>query len=185
VRFGETVVIVGVGAQGLATVIAAKEAGAFPIIAVGRTRNASKWDLAREFGANYLINTDEEDPIAAVERLTEGCLADVVVETTGAGPMMQLGLQLVRPAGRYILIGTCGFSPTPLVTDLIVFRELEVVGGLGQSLDTEEAVRIINSRKYSLHKIITHVFPLDQADEAMNFYIRGGAGVNRVAIRPW
>lgn len=184
VKFGESVVVIGVGAQGLATIIAAREAGAKPIIAAGKTRNPEKWDLAREFGADYLVDTSQEDAITAVRRLTGGQGADVVVETTGVSAMMQLGLELARPAGRYILVGTNGFSETPLVSDLVVFKELEVIGGLGQSLDTEEAVKIINSRRYRLEKLITHVFPLEQADEAIKFYIRGGSTVNRVAIRP-
>ncbi|MCL4516087.1 MAG: alcohol dehydrogenase catalytic domain-containing protein [Firmicutes bacterium] len=184
VRFGESVVIIGPGAQGLATIIAAKEAGAGPIIVVGRSKYQPKWDLAKEYGADYLVNTTATDSIEAVREITGGEMADVVIETTGAGPMMELSLELARPAGRVVLIGTCGFARSQLTTDLIVFKELQVMGGLGQSWDTEAAVKIINSRKYAVEKMVTQVYPLEQADEAMRFYMNSGGTTVRVAIRP-
>jgi threonine dehydrogenase-like Zn-dependent dehydrogenase len=185
VKFGESVVILGVGAQGLATVIAASEAGAEPIIVVGREANPLKWSLAREFGAHHLVNLEEiSDPPAQVRELTADRLADVVVECTGAEPMMQLGLELIRPVGRYVLIGTCGFDRRSLITDLVVFKEIQIFGGLGQSWDTEAAVKIINSRKYSIEKMITNIFPLEQADEAMRYFMTQPDQALRVAIKP-
>ena len=186
VRFGESVVVLGPGAQGLVTIVAAKEAGAAPIIVVGRTRNPRKWELARELGATHLVETTEtQDPISAVRSILDGALADVVVECTGAAEVMQLGLELTRPAGRYVLAGTCGYDAVPLITDMIVFKELQVLGGLGQSWDTEEAVKIINSRRYALEKLTTHVFPLEQADEAMRTFMIKRSEVIKVAIKPW
>src|SRR5581483_7752802 len=61
VKFGESVVVLGAGAQGLATVIAAKEAGAAHIIVIGREANPLKWKLAREFGATALMDLDQVD----------------------------------------------------------------------------------------------------------------------------
>jgi len=186
VSFGESVVILGAGAQGLATVIAAREAGAGAIIVVGREANPLKWELAREFGAHHLIDLDQTpDALGAVRDLTGGRMADVVVECTGAAAMMQLGLEAARPTARYVMIGTCGYGRTPLVTDMIVFKELRVLGGLGQSWDTEPAVQIINSRRYPIEKMVTHVFPLERADEALHFFMDSPDQAVRVAIRPW
>ncbi|MCL5075516.1 MAG: zinc-binding dehydrogenase [Chloroflexi bacterium] len=185
VRFGESVVVVGPGAQGMATVIAAKESGAAPVIVVGRTRNPAKWDLIREFGADHLVDLAREvDPIGVVSDILGGQLADVVVECSGAAEMMQLGLELARPVGRYVLTGTCGYEKVSLITDLIVFKELQILGGLGQSWDTEVAARLINSRRYAIEKMITHVFPLERADEAIRFFMEKRGEVIRVAIKP-
>ena len=185
VKFGESVVILGAGAQGLATIIAAREAGAEPIIVVGREANQLKWTLATEFGAHHLIDLDVVgDPLAQVRDLTWGRLADVVVECTGAETMMQLGLELVRPVGRYVMIGTCGFDHRSLTTDLVVFKEIQIFGGLGQSWDTEAAVKIINSRKYPIEKMISHIFPLEQADQAIRCFMTQPDRALRVAIKP-
>lgn len=184
VKFGEAVVILGAGAQGLATVIAAREAGADPIIVVGREANPLKWTLATEFGAHHLVDLDQTtDPLARVRELTAGRLADVVVECTGVEAMMQLGLELIRPVGRYVMIGTCGHSRRSLITDMVVFKEIQILGGLGQSWDTEAAVKIINSRKYPVEKMVSHVFPLEQADEALRFFMTRPDRAVRVAIK--
>ena len=185
VKFGESVVIMGAGAQGLATVIAAKEANADPIIVVGREKLQLKWDLAKEYGADALVDLDEvDDPLSQVQELLGGDLADVVIECTGAAPMMELALDIVRPAGRYVMIGTCGYSKTPLTTDKIVFKEIAVYGGLGQSWDTEPAVHIINSRRYALEKMITDVFPLEKSQEAIEYFMNSPHKALRVAIKP-
>jgi threonine dehydrogenase-like Zn-dependent dehydrogenase len=119
-----------------------------------------------------------------VRELTAGRLADVVVECTGAEAMMQLGLELIRPVGRYILIGTCGFDRRALLTDLVVFKEIQIFGGLGQSWDTEPAVSVINQRQYPIEKMVSHVFPLEQADEAIRFFMEHPEQAVRVAIKP-
>jgi alcohol dehydrogenase len=108
----------------------------------------------------------------------------VVVECTGAANLVELGLDFVRPAGRYILVSTNGFSKVPLTTDKIVFKEIDLFGGLGQSWDTEPAVDIINSRRYPVEKMVTHVFPLEKADEAMRFFMDSRESTLRVGIKP-
>lgn len=184
VQFGDTVVVMGVGSQGLATIIAANEANTELIIAVGHESLDLKWELAKEFGLDHKIHLDDvEDPVEAVSELTDGQMADVVVECTGAAPMMELALDMVRPTGRYILIGTCGFDKVPLTTDKIVFKELDVRGGLGQSWDTEHAVRIINSREYPIEKIVTDVFPLEEAQQALEHFMTSKDALG-VAIKP-
>lgn len=184
VQFGEAVCILGAGSQGLVSVIAAKEAGAGAIIVVGKEQNKAKWALAQEFGATHLVDLEQEEPRQAVARILGGELPDVVVETTGVSALIQLGLDLVRPAGRYVVIGTSGYGETSLIMDKVVFKEVQLLGGLGQSLDVEPAVRIINSRRYALEKMITDLFPLEQADAAMRHFIKGGPDVFRVAIAP-
>jgi threonine dehydrogenase-like Zn-dependent dehydrogenase len=185
VKFGETVVVLGAGAQGLVTVIAAKEANAGKIIVVGKEKMQLKWDLAREYGADTLVDLEKEaDPVAVVSELTGGRMADVVVECTGAASMMEMGLDIVRPAGRFVMVGTSGYAKSALTTDKIVFKEITVLGGLGQSWDTEMAVNIINSRKFALEKMITDVYPLEQADEAMRYFMGNPNKALRVAIKP-
>lgn len=185
VKFGESVIVLGAGAQGLATIIAAREANAGSIIVVGREKMGLKWELAKKYGATHLVDLDTiSNPLEAVKEITNGRLGDVVVECTGAGAMMELGLDVVRPAGRYIMIGTCGFDRNPLTTDKIVFKEISIFGGLGQSWDTEPAVSIINSQKYPIEEMVTQVFPLDQANEAMRFFMSSPDKALRVAIKP-
>ncbi len=111
-------------------------------------------------------------------------MADLVVECTGQPESLQSAFGLVRAMGRLVIAGTFKQKEVPIKPDWIVFRELEVVGGLGQSLDVGDAVRIIESRKYPIEKIITHKFPLEKASEAMKFFMEAPPGSIRVALIP-
>ena len=185
VKFGETVIIIGAGAQGLATVIAAREANAGKIIVIALEKLSIKWQLAKEFGATHLIDLEKDNqPLKTVREITGNHLGDVVVECTGAPHLVELGLDLVRPAGRYVIVSTNGYEKVPLTTDKIVFKEIDVFGGLGQSWDTEPAVEIINSGRVPLDKMITHTFPLERAEEAVRFFIDHREDTLRVAIKP-
>lgn len=184
VKFGESVVIMGAGAQGLATVLAAVEAGANPIIVLGLSLDEKRLELAREFGAHYLVNVEKEDPIGTVKEITSEEMADVVIECSGAPRAIELGLDLLKPLGRYILAGMSGNRKIPLNTDKIVIKELTVQGGNGQSWDVELAVKLINSGKYPIEKMITDLFPVREAEKAIKFFINNKKSCIKVALKP-
>lgn len=68
VKKGESVAIFGVGGVGLCALAAARQTGAYPIIAVDL--DDAKLEFAKRFGATHGINAREEDPIQAIHRLT-------------------------------------------------------------------------------------------------------------------
>jgi threonine dehydrogenase-like Zn-dependent dehydrogenase len=183
-KLGDKVLILGPGAQGLASVIAAKESGASPIIVTGMGKDVHKFELAKELGADCTIDVEKEDLAGRIRELTGGRMADLVVECTGQSESLRSAFGLVRAMGRLVIAGTFKQKEVPIKPDWIVFRELEVVGGLGQSLDVQDAVRIIESRKYPIEKIITHKFPLEKASEAMKFFMEAPPGSIRVALVP-
>ena len=183
--FGETVVVLGPGAQGLATVIAAKEAGAERILVFGLARDRIKLDLARLLGATHTFSVESSKPLEAVREATGGEMADLVVECTGAPASIALAPDLLRPLGRAVLVGSMGGGKTVgLATDRWILRELTVRGGLGQAWNCEDAARIVNARRYPLEKMITHTLPLERGEEGMRFFMEGHPECIRVALRP-
>src|SRR5204862_165750 len=79
---GDSVLVLGPGQRGLASVIAARAAGADTIIVTGLSRDARKLALARELGADHVIDVEREDARARVRELTGGRGAEVVIEVT-------------------------------------------------------------------------------------------------------
>jgi threonine dehydrogenase-like Zn-dependent dehydrogenase len=181
---GEPILVLGAGAQGLATIVVAREAGLTPIIVVARSRNAFKLELARRFGADVIIDAESED----VSRQITDALADrdlgLAVECTGAEPMITLAVSALAPFGRLVLAGTRGGRPAPIDIDGVVFKELDVLGGLGQAHDTELAADIVNSRRYPIEQMVTHTFPLDRAEEGLRLFMEGRDGVIHVGLDP-
>ncbi len=183
-KLGETVVIVGAGAQGLASVVAASESGVSPIIVLGLPSDGEKFKLAHEFGADYTIDLTICDAVEEIREITKGRMADLVVECAGVPDSVKMALSLVRPEGRVVLAGVSGGREVNLVTDIIVNNELTVIGGHGQSWDVEDAVRLINSCKYGIEKMITYVFPLIEVQKAMNLFLNPPPDCIRVGLVP-
>jgi threonine dehydrogenase-like Zn-dependent dehydrogenase len=184
-RMGETVAVLGPGAQGLATVIAAREAGAAKILVFGLGRDALRLALAREFGATEVFNVEDVKPAEAVRRATQGEMADLVVECTGHAASIALAPDLLRPLGRCVLVGSMGGGKTAaMATDRWILRELTVRGGLGQAWNCEDAAGLVNSRRYPIEKFITHHYPLERGEEAMRFFMANHPACVRVALTP-
>jgi threonine dehydrogenase-like Zn-dependent dehydrogenase len=167
---GDTVLILGPGQRGLASVIAARAAGADTIIVTGLARDDRKLALARDLGADQVIVVDQEDARARVHDLTGGRGADVVVEVTAvsAEPVAE-ALRYVATGGRIVLAGVKGFQPVPdFVSDLIVVKEVTIKGAFGvTSRAYDSAIRLIESGRVPLAKMHTHDFALEEAERAI------------------
>jgi len=167
---GDTVLVLGPGQRGLASVIAARAAGADMIIVTGLARDARKLALARELGADHVIDVEHEDARVRVKELTGGRGADVVVEVTANSPEpVAEALHHVAPGGRIVLAGVKGLRPVPdFVSDLAVLKEVTLIGAFGVTRAAyEAAIRLIESGRVPLAKLHTHDFRLDQAEVAI------------------
>ena len=167
---GDTVLILGPGQRGLASVIAARAAGADAIIVTGLTRDAQKLALAKELGADHVIDIEAEDARVRVKELTHGRGADVVIEVSASSPEpVAEALHYVATGGRIVLAGVKGFKTVPdFISDLIVVKEVTIRGAFGvTSRAYESAIRLIESGRVPLAKMHTHDFPLEQAERAI------------------
>jgi len=167
---GDTVLVLGPGQRGLASVIAARAAGADTIIVTGLTRDAPKLALARELGADHVIDVEREDARVRVKELTGGRGADVVVEVTANAPEpVAEALHYVAFGGRIVLAGVKGFKAVPdFVSDLVVMKEARLVGAFGvTSPSYRAAIRLIESGRLPLEKLHTHDFALEEAEQAI------------------
>ena len=186
---GETVVIQGAGPQGLAATVIARESGAAQIIVTGLARDASRLSLARAFGADETIVADEEDITARIKQLTQGRMADLVLDVTGSSDAVRTSVDLVRRRGRLVLGGLTGHGvETSLKLDELVWKEIRLQGVFAKGSDAINAAnRILSARGhlYPLERLISHVYSLDEASEAI--VAAGGAagdGFIKAAIAP-
>jgi S-(hydroxymethyl)mycothiol dehydrogenase len=104
---GDSVAVIGCGGVGDAAVLGAQLAGAVTIIAVDIDPRKLEW--ARQFGATHVVNSRETDPVAAIQELTGGNGADVVIEAIGRPETYQQAFYARDLAGTVVLVGV----PTP------------------------------------------------------------------------
>src|SRR5438093_8579 len=156
--------------RGRASVVAARAAGADTIIVTGLSRDARKLALARELGADHVIDVEREDARARVRELTGGRGAEVVIEVTANAPEpVAEALHYVAAGGRIVLAGVKGLKAVPdFVSDLVVVKEITIRGAFAvTSRAYESAIRLIESGRVPLEKMHTHDFPLEDAERAI------------------
>lgn len=189
-QVGEVVLVTGLGVQALASVLVAKRAGAGCVIVACRERALPRHELAREFGADHVVCFDAEDTEArarAAEEIRE--ISDggpqLAVECTGADGMYSVAITALAPMGRLVSVGTRGGGLLSVDLDAIVFKEIDLRGGLGQAGDTELAAKIVNEGTAPIESMVTHRFPLKAAADALDLMMQGRDDVVHVALDPW
>ncbi len=169
-KLGDTVVVLGAGQRGLACVIAVKAVGAGTVIITDLAAAERKLNLARELGADHAIGVDREDAVARVCELTDGTLADVVVDVSAYAtrPIVD-ALEMAKPGGTIVLAGLKGGKEIPgFVSDRIVQRSLTIKGAWGvDSPAYKQAIRLIESGRYPLERMRTHTFGLEETETAI------------------
>jgi len=180
---GDTVLILGPGQRGLASVVAAREAGASRILVTGLAADAHKLSLARELGADHTLVVEEDDVRRRVRELTDGRGADVVVDVSSyAVEPVRDALDLVAAGGTVVLAGVKGFRPIPdFVSDKIVMKEIRVHGAIGVTSSAyRSAIRLIESRRLPLERMHTHDFALRDAELAIRTLARQVPGEDAI-----
>jgi len=172
---GDTVVILGPGQRGLCSVLAAREVGAGTIIVTGLGADENKLALAREFGADFTIDVEQEDPKQRIRELTDGRGADVVVEVTAYATQPVAGaLDYVAAGGTIVLAGVKGMKAVPdFVSDKVVLKEIRIQGAMGVTWNSyDAAIRLIESGRTPIARMHTHDFSLLEAEKAIRTLAR-------------
>lgn len=104
---GRSVAVIGCGGVGVAAIAGSALAGASPIIAVDI--DEKKLEAARRLGATHVVDSSATDPVAAIQELTDGFGADVVIEAVGRPETWKQAFYARDLAGTVVLVGV----PTP------------------------------------------------------------------------
>ncbi len=172
---GDTVVIMGPGQRGLSSVVATKQAGAKTVIVTGLEADGPKMQIAKEFGADYAIDVQNENAKEKVREYTQGKGADVVVDVSSYAtePVVD-ALSFVRPGGTIVLAGVKGYKPVPgFISDVIVMKEITIKGAIGvTSSGYTSAIELLEKRIIPFEKMHTHDFDLTEAELAIQTLAR-------------
>lgn len=158
-KAGEHVVIIGAGPIGLLAAMAALSYQAVPILV---DVVDERLEFARELGVEFTINSLKENAEEKVIEYTNGRKAELVMECSGANSAIRSTLDLVANAGRITLTGWPKVE-TPLPTDAITRKEVDIRGARTSAGEFEEAIDLIYTGKVDARKILTKVVSIDEA----------------------
>lgn len=192
---GDVVVVQGSGPIGLLTTMCAKLSGASKVIVVGGPEK--RLAMAKEFGADMTINIFEvKDPKERVKMVLEqtdgGKGADVVYECVGFPAAVPEGIDYLRyggtygEAGHFANAGEVSINPALHLCS----KCITLVGAWASAAEHfVPALRVLETTKFPIEKLITHKVPLERIPDAFECastnYMLDGREVTKIAVDPW
>jgi threonine 3-dehydrogenase len=170
-----TVIIMGCGPIGLCAILIARKVGAASVIAVDV--NPYRLRLARQMGADLVVDARTDDVPRIARAVTEGAGADVLLEFSGSAQGLHTGLAALRNGGFAALLGLPG---RPIELDLaneVIFKGVRLQGIFGRRLwETWYEAAALLASGLDIRPVITHRLPLGRFQEAFALMRSGECG---------
>ena len=182
ITVGGTSMIFGPGPIGLIAMRMAKAMGSARVIVVGRGK---RLEIAKELGADAIIDFQKEDPVEAVRKLTNGKGVDEAFECSGAPGTFRQAVESVKRGGRVGLLGV----PEGDVNESIPFgytvsNEIAIFGSKANPNVSKKIISLLNSGQLELKDLVSHAFPLDNFAEALDTFVKRKDGALKVVVFP-
>ncbi|GIF47421.1 S-(hydroxymethyl)glutathione dehydrogenase/alcohol dehydrogenase [Asanoa ferruginea] len=175
VQAGQSVVVIGLGGVGLATLIAARAAGADPVIGVDLSE--AKRDLALKAGASHFLPSDDTVP-KAVRGLTGGRGADHAIECVGRSATIGAAWRATRRGGQVTVVGMGARDDLVSLGALDIFHSARtlrssVYGSSDPDRDLPVLAAAVHDGSLDLSPLITDRISLEAAPDAFTRMARG------------
>ena len=164
---GDTLAVYGMGPVGLSATMLGVAMGA-RVLAVDVS--PERLALAKDFGAEKIINPKEIDPVAAIKEATCGEGAPATLECSAAPEARLAAVQSAAIWGRVCFIGEGGTVTLDVSKDMIR-KQLTIMGNWTFSIAWQmECARFVSERKIPLERLLTHRYRLEQAADAYRLF---------------
>ena len=161
-KAGENVVVYGAGALGIMSIAAAYIGGAAKIIAVGmHSDRVSREAVARKYGADHFLASDEEEDMASkiLEIAGEDGIA-LTIDAAGHPSITHTAIKFTRPQGKIVRIGS---NPAPFDASMDAFKmkNISIIGHMGYNQESwRNCLALAACGKLDLKTIISHEMPI-------------------------
>jgi threonine dehydrogenase-like Zn-dependent dehydrogenase len=188
-RPGDSVAIVGAGPIGIVHAAKARLMGASTVIAIDPF--GPRVELTVELGATHSMVASADDPavIDFVRDVTGGRGVDVVVDGTGYPVSFGPSLELLRDGGTLLEVGAfVDLGTVPVNPATILGRNLSIVGVAGEdarAYDRTLAMLAEHHHHVPFERAVTHTFPLEQAEQAMETALAADTAMKVVITPHW
>jgi Zn-dependent alcohol dehydrogenase len=178
IKVGESVVVFGIGGVGINIIQAASMVSANPIVGVDLIKH--KLEVGKKFGLTHGFLGSREALKNEIKNIVGSQGADVVIETTGNSRVIEEAYDLTHPDGKTILVGVPTKGDNISIPSLPLHFNKVLTGSHGgesePDKDIPRFIRLMNAGRLNFDGLITHEFPLDRINEAMQIFRSGEAG---------
>jgi L-iditol 2-dehydrogenase len=167
VKLGDTVAIIGAGAQGLMQTQLVKAMGASRVIAIGRARG--RLEKAKQVGADETCSSLDGDAATFVRDLTDGYGADVVIEAAGSAETWAQAVLMARNGGTVIQFsGLPGGTQVSFDATKLHYGEIMMKGVFHMTPRTAEmAMQMLATGMVDVKPMLDGLIPLSQVEEGL------------------
>ena len=166
---GQSVLVYGAGPIGLLTIQCLRAEGAGRIIAVGH--DSSRLEMARECGAEVVIDSKTQDEVKIVEELTDSGGVDLVFDCVGIQDTVNNSSKMVRCGGTVVWVGLA-HNKIEFDFKYSVCKEITFTGAYMYTTELMEGLDLIAARKIDVSKIITGVYPMSEGPKHFELIAR-------------
>lgn len=180
---GKTAVVFGAGTIGLGTIMCAKAAGASTVISVEMA--TARKELAKECGADIVLDPSECDIVAEIKKLTNGSGADVSFECIGHKDTAPLAVDVLRNHGKAIIVGIFE-EPSSFNFFSLSGTDKVVIGTLAYTIDDFQGVaNLLASGQLKAKPLITGRIQLkDIIDKGFDELVNNKATNIKIIVSP-
>ena len=167
VQPGDTLAIVGGGPIGLAALLTAQFYSPAEIIVVDVDDH--RLDLAKTFGATWVVNNSDGHAVEKVMALTNHRGVDVAIEAIGQPATFDICQSIVAVGGHIANIGVHG-KPVVLNMDKLWSHNITLTTRLVDTVTTQMLLKTVVAGRLHPDQLITHHFPLNQIMQAYDTF---------------
>jgi L-iditol 2-dehydrogenase len=180
---GEFVVILGSGPIALMALQLVRSCGAGQVVMTGLDEDEKvRFTKAREFGATLTLNSQKDDAVLEVLRLTAGRGADLVIDLSGAAPAILSGFRMLRKDGRFCAIGLPSKGIELPWPELVLKAQTLFFSYSSDYQSWEACLALLEQKKFNTSGFCDHIYPLEAWEAAFETAQRGEA--LKVILKP-
>ncbi len=177
----DTVVIIGAGTIGLFILQGCRLRGASKVIVADI--NEFRLDLAKQLGADILVNPAESDLRETVLAETEGKGADVALEAVGYAKTFADAVSLVKLGGHVVAVGNVE-KMAEFDLQQFIARELTFTGSYASSGEFSQCIDLVASGKINVEPLISEVLPLAEGAGAFDRLLKAEENLLKIVLEP-
>jgi 2-desacetyl-2-hydroxyethyl bacteriochlorophyllide A dehydrogenase len=180
IRLGETVLVIGAGAIGMLIASICKKSGAAEVIIADFSDE--RLAAAKKLGATITINSGKTNLEDEIRRITNGKGVDKSFECVGLEASFLQAMMTLKKNGLATVIGIFENPQINIPASRFVTHEIKIQGAQGYCWDFPIALKV--ARELDLELLITHHFPLDDIQKALETCLDRKSGSIKVLLHP-